>query len=92
MHDTQVITKKRYVWTRTCNFPCKRSTFLLTMNLCTDAGFCCGVTVIIVDFIYASNMQPPDLPIAVVVKFDDYAGPSLSNVLMCTYMSYKHNL
>lgn len=57
------------------------------MNLCTDAGFCCGVTVIIVDFIYASNMQPPDLPIAVVVKFDDYAGPSLSNVLMCTYMS-----
>ena len=74
------------------NFPCKRSTLLLTMNLCTDAGFCCGVTVIIVDFIYASNMQPPDLPIAVVVKFDDYAGPSLSNVLMCTYMSYKHNL
>lgn len=71
---------------------CKRSTFLLTMNLCTDAGFCCGVTVIIVDFIYASNMQPPDLPIAVVVKFDDYARPSLSNVLMCTYMSYKHNL
>lgn len=34
---------------------------MLTMNLCTDAGFCCGVTVIIVDFIYASNMQPPDL-------------------------------
>ena len=62
------------------------------MNLCTDAGFCCGVTVIIVDFIYASNMQPPDLPLAGVVKFDDYAGPSLSNVLMCTYMSYKHNL
>lgn len=71
MHDTQVIAKKRSPDDMSGLITCKRSTFLLTMNLCTDAGFCCGVTVIIVDFIYASNMQPPDLPIAVVVKFDD---------------------
>lgn len=30
------------------------------------------------DFIYATNQQPPDLPIAVIVKFDDYTGPSIS--------------
>ena len=54
---------------------------MLTMNLLTDVGLCNGATRIIVDFIYADNMQPPDIPIAVIVKFDDYKGPSLSNVL-----------
>ena len=52
---------------------------MLTMNLWTDVGLCNGATGTIVDFIYASNQQPPDLPIAVIVKFDDYAGPSLTN-------------
>lgn len=54
---------------------------MLTMNLWTDVGLCNGATGFVVDFIYANNQQPPDLPIAVIVKFDDYAGPSLSNVL-----------
>ena len=26
-----------------------------------------------------ANQQPPDLPIAIIVKFDDYTGPSLTN-------------
>lgn len=31
----------------------------------------------VVDFIYADNQQPPDLPVAIIVKFDDYSGPSI---------------
>ena len=49
------------------------------MNLWTDVGLCNGATGTVVNFIYATNRQPPDLPIAVIVKFDDYAGPSVSN-------------
>ena len=49
------------------------------MNVWTDVGLCNGATGTVVNFIYATNQQPPDLPIAVIVKFDDYAGPSVSN-------------
>lgn len=32
---------------------------------------------LIVDFIYDNNLQPPSLPIAVIVQFDEYDGPSI---------------
>ena len=32
-----------------------------------------------VDIIYKTSHQPPDLPIAVIIKFNDYIGPSISN-------------
>ena len=60
-------------------FLAKGAHVMLTMNLWTDVGLCNGATGTIVDFIYASNQQPPDLPIAIIVKFDDYTGPSLTN-------------
>lgn len=57
---------------------------MLTMNLWTDVGLCNGATGTVVDFIYATNQKPPDLPIAVIVKFDDYTGPSIcSNIQQC---------
>ena len=59
-------------------FLAKGAHIMLTMNLWTDVGLCNGATGIVVDFIYATNQQPPDLPIAVIVKFDDYTGPSIS--------------
>ena len=62
-------------------FLAKGAHVMLTMNLWTDVGLCNAAAGIIVDFIYAVNTQPPDLPIAVILKFDDYAGPSLSNTL-----------
>ena len=49
------------------------------MNLWADIGLCDGATGTIVDFIYVSNQQPPDLPIAIILKFNDYTGPSLTN-------------
>ena len=36
-----------------------------------------GATGTVVDIIYATNHQPPDLAIAVMVNFDDYRGVSL---------------
>ena len=40
--------------------------------------FAIGATGTVIDIIYEINHQPPDLPIAVVVKSDDYRGPSIS--------------
>ena len=51
---------------------------MLTMNLWASVGLCNGATGTVIDIIYEINHQPPDLPIAVVVKFDDYRGPSIS--------------
>ena len=52
---------------------------MLTMNLWTDFGLCNGATGVVIDFIYCNNQQPPDLPVAVIVKFDEYTGPSIHN-------------
>ena len=63
---------------------------MLTINLWTDAGLWNDGTGSIVDFLHAPNQQPPDLPIAIIVKFSDYRGQSVNNdtsilgcVLMC---------
>ena len=54
---------------------------MLTMNLWPAVGLCNGATGTVVDFLYQNNQQPPDLPIAVIVKFDVYRGPSISQTL-----------
>ena len=62
----------------TCVFLAKGAQVMLTLNLWTDVGLCNGATGTVIDFIYADNHQPPDLPQAVIVKFDNYKGPSIS--------------
>lgn len=54
---------------------------MLTMNLWPAVGLRNGATGTVVDFIYQNNQKSPDLPIVVVVKFDIYRGPSISNTL-----------
>ena len=51
---------------------------MLTMNLWVSVGLCDGATGTVIDIIYEINHQPPELPIAVGVKFDDYRGPSIT--------------
>ena len=48
---------------------------MLTMNLWSSVGLCNGATGTVVDIIYQHNHQPPDLPIAVLVEFENYRGP-----------------
>ena len=50
-------------------------------------GLCNVSTGKVVDIIYAQNYQPPDLPVAVIVKFDDYVGPSIANMKSCVPIS-----
>ena len=61
-------------------FLCKGAKVMLTMNLWPKVGLCNGATGEIVAIIYEDGQQPPDLPIAVIVKFDDYQGPSVMNI------------
>lgn len=41
---------------------------------------CNGASSIVLNVIYDTNHQPPHLPIAVIVKFDNHRGPSISNI------------
>ena len=62
---------------------CKGARVMLTMNLWPSVGLCNETTGIVVDIIYAANHQTPGLPIAVIVKFDNYTGPSISAIPNC---------
>ena len=62
-------------------FLAKGAKVMLTMNLWSTVGLCNGATGTILVFIYESNHQPPDLPIAVIAHFDDYSRPSISDTV-----------
>ena len=62
-------------------FLAKGAKIMLTMNLWPDVGLCNGATGTILHVIYQNNHQPPDLPIAVIVNFDHYTGPSIISEL-----------
>ena len=49
------------------------------MNLWADVGLCNGATGAVLDFFYANNQQPPDLPVAAIVKFDDCKGTVIND-------------
>ena len=56
-------------------FLAKGARVMLTMNLWSCVGLCNGATGTVVDTIYQNNYQPPDLPIAVMVEFENYRDP-----------------
>ena len=55
----------------------KNALVMLAMNLWPSVGLCNGATGT-VDIIYTTPHNPPDLPVAVIVNFDYYIGPSIS--------------
>ena len=63
------------------SFLAKGAKVMLAINLWTDVGLCNGATGTVIHFIYAPNHHPPDLPVAVIVKFDNYRGPSIMSSL-----------
>lgn len=52
---------------------------MLTMNLWPTVSLCNGPTGSVVDIIYEPSTQPSSLPVAVIVKFDSFSGPSLAD-------------
>ena len=57
----------------------RNAAVMLTCNLWPAAGLCNGSTGHVVDIIYKEGHEPPYLPIAIIVKFDDYTGESFLN-------------
>ena len=56
-------------------FLAKGARVMLSMNLWSSVGLCNGATGTVAHIIYQNNHQPPDLPIAVIVEFENYRGP-----------------
>ena len=52
---------------------------MLCANLWVDVGLVNGVRGTIVAICYENGHSPPDLPVAVMVRFDCYSGPTLSD-------------
>ena len=63
----------------------KAKEYLNNDGLWSSVGLCNGATGTVVDFIFQNDHRPPALPIAVIVMFEDYRGPSFSEniVLLC---------
>ena len=54
-------------------FLAKGARVMLTMNLWSSVGRCNGrATGTVIDIVYENNHQPPDLPIAVILEFENY--------------------
>ena len=60
-------------------FLAKGARVMLTMNLWSSVGLCNEATGTVIDFIFESNHQPPDLPVGVIVQFENYRGPSFDD-------------
>ncbi len=50
---------------------------MLSANLWVEVGLVNGALGTVVAICYDSDHSPPDLPIAVTVRFDSYSGPTL---------------
>jgi ATP-dependent exoDNAse (exonuclease V) alpha subunit len=62
-------------------FLAKGARIMLRKNLWTKAGLVNGAMGSIIDIIYHPDSTPGELPLAVLVQFDKYTGPSWSNEL-----------
>ncbi|GAV02618.1 hypothetical protein RvY_13159 [Ramazzottius varieornatus] len=51
---------------------------MLSVNLWTERELVNGSMGRVIGMIYPENLKPPSLPLAIVVQFDDYTGPSFS--------------
>ena len=57
----------------------KGARVMLTVNLWPSVGLCNGSIGSAVDIIYEPNTHPPSLPVAVIVQFDSFSGPSFTD-------------
>ena len=57
-----------------CIFLAKGARVMLIVNLWTDVGLCNGATGTLIEFIYANNNEPPDLPEVIAIPDDPILG------------------
>jgi ATP-dependent exoDNAse (exonuclease V) alpha subunit len=53
---------------------------MLTANLQTDTGLVNGSMGTVQDIIFKENQGPPSFPIAVLISFDNYKGPTIASL------------
>ena len=56
---------------------------MLTRNLYSEAGLCNGTPGTVVSILYTDDHRPPSLPVAVLVRFPDYVGPTFNDQPHC---------
>ncbi len=56
---------------------------MLTRNLWISKGLCYGTRGIVHSIVYDDKYATNSLPIAVIVKFDSYKGPTFANLELC---------
>lgn len=54
---------------------CRGQRIMLTSNIWTQAGLVNGALGEVVEIIYSPGSKPPDVPMYVVTRFDNYSGP-----------------
>ena len=66
---------------------------MLTANLWQEVGLCNGAARTVHQILYCDDHQPPDLPVALLIRFDTYAGssfiPSLPNVVPISPITFE---
>ncbi|EXX54639.1 ATP-dependent DNA helicase PIF1-like [Rhizophagus irregularis DAOM 181602=DAOM 197198] len=58
----------------------RRSRVMLTANLWTETGLVNGSIGTVKDILFKEDQGPPSLPIAVLVSFDSYKGPTITSL------------
>ena len=65
---------------------------MLVQNLWIDKVLCNGAMGEATSIVYAPNNTPPSLPVAVMVKFDNYSGPKFLSTDSITIVPVMINL
>ena len=60
-------------------FIAKGAHVMLTADLWPEVGLCNGASGIVHELLYQEGQAPPNLPISVLVAFDNYSGPAFLN-------------
>ena len=73
-------------------FLANQACVMLTANIWQEVGLCNGAAGTVHQLLYQADHKPPDLPIAVLVNFDNYAGRHSSVVSQTACLSLHCHL
>lgn len=64
-------------------FLAKSAKVMLTRNLWSEVSLCNGSTGVVISLLFKSQQDPPNLPIAAIIRFPEYTGPIFNNTPFC---------